>query len=313
MSKIAIRLDGVCGRPVKKAEESRRFFWNVDRNKDRVMDAVSLGFSPCPNDTFIFNALVHGLVDTDIDFHPPLLEDVETLNAWALAGKLDVTKLSFHALGHVLDDYCVLRAGGALGRGCGPLLVSSAPLDLAGGASLKVAIPGKLTTAALLFQMFAPQCTSLVEMRFEKIMEEVAGGEIDAGVIIHEGRFTYGEKGLICLEDLGRWWEETSGRPIPLGCIAAKRSLGRKKIEEIDRAIKQSLVQAYDNPQNCLPYVRRYSQEIEEKVVLDHIGLYVNDYSLDLGSEGMEAVYAFLERGRKAGILPHSDKPITFE
>ncbi len=274
------------------------------------MDAVSLGFSPCPNDTFIFHALVHGLVNTDILFHPPLLEDVETLNSRAMNGELDVTKLSFHALGYVLDDYCLLRAGSALGRGCGPLLISSGPVDLSRGSSLKIAIPGKYTTASLLFRMFAPQCTSLIEMRFEQIMEEVAVGSVDAGVIIHESRFTYMKKGLRCLQDLGQWWEEISECAIPLGCIAAKRSLGMKKIEQINQAIKQSLVQAYEHPGKSLPYIRQHSQEIDEKVVQEHIGLYVNTYSLDLGDEGLQAVETFLARGRQAGILPQSKTPL---
>jgi len=275
------------------------------------MDAITLGFSPCPNDTYIFHALIHGLVATEIRFAAPLLEDVETLNAWAMEGQLDVTKLSFHAFGHILDEYCMLRSGSALGRGCGPLLVSREPLDLNRGTALRVAIPGKYTTAALLFRMFAPQCTNLMEMRFDRIMDSVAAGAVDCGVIIHESRFTYGDKGLRCLQDLGAWWEETSGMPIPLGCIAAKRSLGRQKIEEIDAAVRKSLEVASIDPKRCLPYIRSHSQEIEESVVRDHIGLYVNDYSLDLGEEGIGAVEAFLQRGRQAGILPPSNQPLS--
>ena len=275
------------------------------------MNALSLGYSPCPNDTFIFHALVHGLVKSSLTFQQPFLEDVEPLNNWAMQKQLDVTKLSFHALGHVLDEYCVLSAGSALGRGCGPLLVALQPLDIGTGKSFKIAIPGKYTTASLLFQMFAPHCTQLVEMRFEQIMAAITAGEVDAGVIIHESRFTYAEEGLVCLQDLGQWWEETSGQPIPLGCIAARRSLGCDVIGEIDRAIRASLEQAYTDPLRCLPYIRQHSQEIDEKVVQDHIGLYVNDYSMDLGEDGMQAVVSFLQRGREAGILPESDVSIT--
>lgn len=274
------------------------------------MEKLSLGFSPCPNDTYIFHALVHGLVDTAITFADPLLEDVETLNLWAMQAKLDITKLSFHALGHVLDEYCVLNAGSALGRGCGPLLVAAEQVDFEKAEDLRVAIPGKYTTAAMLFQMFAPRCTELVEMRFEQIMASVANKDVDVGVIIHESRFTYAQEGLVCLADLGQWWEETSGLPIPLGCIAAKRNLGDTVIAEVDRAIRTSLEMAYDDPQACLPYIRRYSQEIDEKVVQDHIGLYVNDYSLELGEEGRQAVEVFLERGREAGILPNTTSRI---
>lgn len=269
-----------------------------------MMADLSLGFSPCPNDTFIFHGLVHNLVDTPLNFLPPLLEDVETLNLWAMETRLDVTKLSFHALGHILDDYCVLSAGSALGRGCGPLLVASRSLEIASQENLTIAIPGKYTTASLLFQMFAPRCRNLVEMRFEQIMPAIARGEVDAGVIIHESRFTYTKEGLVCLQDLGEWWEETSGQPIPLGCIAARRELGREVITEVDRAIRSSLEMAYADPQRCLPYIRRYSQEIDEKVVQDHIGLYVNEHSLELGEKGLQAVTTFLQRGREAGILP---------
>ena len=274
------------------------------------MKKISLGFSPCPNDTFIFNALVHSIIETDIIFEKPFLEDVETLNLWSLEGRLDVTKLSFHALGYVLDDYCVLSAGSALGRGCGPLLVAKKSIDLSQGDDLKIAIPGKYTTAAMLFKMFAPQCSNLIEMRFDTIMDNINNGVIDAGVIIHESRFTYLEDGLVCLQDLGEWWEKTSGQPIPLGCIAAKRSLGKKMINSIDEAIRQSLQHAYRFPKECLPYIRKHSQEIDEKVVENHIGLYVNDYSLDLGEEGRQAVEIFLMRGREANILPKSSKSI---
>ncbi len=275
------------------------------------MEPLSLGYSPCPNDTFIFYGLVHGLVDTNLKFLVPELEDVETLNSWAMDTKLDVSKLSFHALGHILDDYCVLSAGSALGRGCGPLLVAARDIDITTQKSLKIAIPGKYTTAALLFQMFAPQCTNIVEMRFEKIMESIVKGDVDAGVIIHESRFTYQQAGLTCIQDLGQWWEETSGQPIPLGCIAAKRNLGESIINEIDDVIRRSLELAYQKPSDCLPYIRKYSQEIDEKVVQDHIGLYVNDFSLNLGDEGLLAVESFLQRGREAGILPSSKQRIT--
>jgi len=274
------------------------------------MKNISLGFSPCPNDTFIFHGLVHGKVESSVNFDEPLLEDVETLNSWALRSKLDVTKLSFHALGHVLDDYCVLAAGSALGRGCGPLLVSQSRLDLSQCEQLKIAIPGRYTTAAMLFRMYAPRCTSLVEMRFDNIIDSVKSGEVDGGVIIHESRFTYENEGLICLQDLGQWWEDSSGQAIPLGCIAARRSLGTDTIKEVERVIRESLKLAYENPRKCLPYVRKYSQEIDEKVVQNHISLYVNNYSIDLGAEGKRAVDVFLQKGRALNILPDNELAI---
>ncbi len=274
------------------------------------MKSVTLGFSPCPNDTFIFHALVHGRVKSGIKFEDPFLEDVETLNSWAIQGRLDVSKLSFHVLGHVLNEYCILQAGSALGRGCGPLLVAKKEIDLAQGAVLKIAIPGKYTTAAMLFQMYAPQCINLVEMRFEQIMESVARGEVDAGVIIHESRFTYAEQGLISLQDLGEWWEHTSGLPIPLGCIAVKRELGAETISRINKAIRQSLEFANANPKISLPYIRQFAQEMDENVMQEHIKLYVNDFSLNLGNEGLQAVTRFLDYGRQAGILPKNNKEL---
>ncbi len=265
----------------------------------------SLGFSPCPNDTFIFYGLVHGrIVPPGVTFAEPLLEDVEKLNLWALAKKLDVTKLSFHALGHVLDEYCLLSAGSALGRGCGPLLVAGSAMSFAQLSEMTIAIPGKLTTAAMLLQMFLPDCHQLVEMRFDRILGAISDGEVDAGVIIHESRFTYGKQGLVCLQDLGLWWEQNTGLPIPLGCIAARRSLGRQKIEAIDRAIKDSVEYSFAHPDECLPYIRSKSQELEQDIVRSHIQLYVNDFSRQLGSEGKGAIQTFMDRGRQAGVLP---------
>jgi len=276
-----------------------------------VNNTLSLGFSPCPNDTFIFYGLVHGKVGCDhLMFAEPLLEDVEQLNRWAVAGSLDVTKLSYHALAHVLDEYCLLRTGGALGRGCGPLLVTR-DVGKRGLSELKrIAIPGKLTTAALLLQMFLPFSCELIEMRFDSIMAAVKSGEVDGGVIIHESRFTYEQEGLCCLQDLGEWWEETTGMPIPLGGIAAKRSLGYEKLKAIEKAIGASVEFAFRHPDDCLSYIQKHSQELEKNVVESHIGLYVNDFSKDLGDEGKAAVELFIEKGRSSGALPEGDKDI---
>jgi 1,4-dihydroxy-6-naphthoate synthase len=274
------------------------------------MKSLSIGYSPCPNDTFIFYALAHRQCDiAGLQFSEPLLEDVETLNDWAMGHRLDVTKISFHVLGHVLDRYCVLHAGSALGRGCGPLLVSACD-RMPSLEKARIAIPGRFTTAAMLFRMYAPRCTDLVEMRFDQIMEAVRAGTVDGGVIIHEGRFTYGQMGLCCRQDLGQWWEETTGHPIPLGCIAARRDLGEDCIARVDRAIRNSIDFARANPAQCLPYIRSHSQELEETVVKSHIDLYVNDFSLDLGMEGEAAVTEFLRRGRQAGILPAGEWPL---
>ncbi len=275
---------------------------------------LTLGYSPCPNDTYIFYALTHGILPVPgLQLATPALEDVETLNSWAVDKKLDITKLSFHALGHVLDEYCVLSAGAALGRGCGPLLVARPGFDVKSLDSASIAIPGKLTTANLLFRMYSPRTSNLIEMRFDEIMQGVAEGAVDAGVIIHESRFTYAEHGLICLQDLGEWWEKTSGHPIPLGCIAARRSLGKERIEQIDRAIHDSIVWADEHPDECLPYIRKYAQEMDQQVMQNHIALYVNTYSKELGGEGMAAIERFLQLGRDAGILPVPQDTITLQ
>ncbi|MBU0944698.1 MAG: 1,4-dihydroxy-6-naphthoate synthase [Proteobacteria bacterium] len=275
---------------------------------------LSIGYSPCPNDTYIFYGLTHGKVLLpDVKLAPPLLEDVETLNRWAMEKKLDITKLSFHALGHVLDEYCVLSAGSALGRGCGPLLVARPGFDPALLAEARVAIPGRLTTAALLFRMYSPASHQLLAMRFDEVMTAVTEGSVDVGVIIHESRFTFAEYGLVCLQDLGQWWEETSGHPIPLGCIAARRSLGKERITSIDQAIYNSILWADKHPEECLPYICEHAQEMDQQVMQSHIGLYVNDYSKELGREGLAAIEAFLRLGREAGILPALATGVTLQ
>ncbi|MCK9173961.1 MAG: 1,4-dihydroxy-6-naphthoate synthase [Desulforhopalus sp.] len=281
------------------------------------MKPLSLGFSPCPNDTFIFHALVHGLVDCPVVLAEPQLADVELLNQQALAGKLDITKLSFNAFGHVMEEYCVLSAGAALGRGCGPLLITSGGHSggIAALAGKKIAIPGRYTTAALLLQMFlsddAAGC-ELVELRFDQIMDAVKRGEVAAGVIIHESRFTYARQGFVCLQDLGEWWERLTGAAIPLGCIAAKRTLGGETIAALERAIAASVRYAFAHPGESLPWIRQYSQELAPEVVQSHIDLYVNSWSADLGTEGMAAIETFLERGRAVGALPPSFQPVDY-
>lgn len=274
----------------------------------------SIGYSPCPNDTFIFYALSHGLIKP-AGWRPAqeVLADVETLNAWALEHRLDITKVSCHALGHVLDRYVLIRSGGALGRGCGPLIVSPRILDPAELAGLTVAIPGEYTTAAMLLRLFAPECRQTVTMRFDAIMPALAAGKVDAGVIIHESRFTYKEQGLQLVRDLGEWWEEVSGCPIPLGGIAVRRSLGPVMIGRVEAAIRESLQWAWANQPKCMGYIRQHAQEMEEGIIREHIGLYVNEFSEDLGPEGCAAVEIFLEKGREAGLLPAFADEVVFQ
>lgn len=271
---------------------------------------LSLGFSPCPNDTFIFHALVHGLVPSPGIGFNPRLEDVETLNRLVLAGALDVSKISYHLLGHVLDDYLLLRSGGALGRGCGPLLVSREPLDPARLKDRPVALPGEYTTAALLLRLFDPTLTNLVYLPFEKIMPAVADGSVVAGVIIHESRFTYQTLGLTKLVDLGQWWEESTGHPIPLGGIVARRTLGRETLLALEEALTQSVRYAFANPGAARGYIRAHSQEMSDTVCDAHISLYVNDFSVNLGAEGEAAVRVLLERAALAGIMKPANRPL---
>lgn len=268
------------------------------------MKRLSLGYSPCPNDTYIFYALVHGLVPLkSLSFASPVLEDVETLNQWALEQRLDVTKLSFHALGHVLDSYTMLAAGAALGRGCGPLLVTRKGEELHPERDL-IAVPGTLTTAVMLLKIFEPRCRNFQVMRFDRIMPALAAGEVAGGVIIHESRFTYQDFGLICVQDLGEWWERETGLPLPLGCIAGRKNLPPALLAEIEAAIRESLVWARKHPHQWLPYVSCHAQEMNSSVLQNHIRLYVNDFSLHIGEEGSAAVAELLRRGRQAGIFP---------
>jgi len=269
--------------------------------------ALSLGYSPCPNDTFIFYALVHGCLDGAPRVHE-VLEDIETLNGMASRRELDVVKVSFHALGHLLSDYCLLHAGGALGQGCGPLVVARDKVcDL---SACRVAIPGRMTTAALLVQLYAPELKDVVELPFHHILEAVRTGDVDAGVIIHESRFTYQALRLQKVVDLGEWWESTTGHPIPLGGIAARRDLGADRIAGIDAALRNSIEYAHAHPEKVRDYVAANAQEMAREVMEAHIALYVNDHTLDYGCDGEAAIADLLTRAVRAGILPDAATPL---
>ncbi|PXF57058.1 MAG: 1,4-dihydroxy-6-naphthoate synthase [Deltaproteobacteria bacterium] len=264
---------------------------------------ITLGLSSCPNDTFIFYALLHNKVPLQYKISP-LMADVEELNQRVLARSIDVSKVSFHVLGHVLDDYMLLRSGSAMGRGCGPLLLARTPLDPHNFERYRIAIPGKYTTAALLLKLFAPGVKELVPMNFALIAQAVAGGEVDGGIIIHETRFTYHDLGLICIQDLGTWWEKKTGFPIPLGGIIAKRSLGIELLQAIDAALGMSIKSAFKDPDAVWDFVMEHAQEMSYEVMRKHIDLYVNQYTLDLGEEGIKAVEFLLEQGQKKGHFP---------
>ncbi len=275
------------------------------------MTALSLGYSPCPNDTFMFSAMIQGRIP-DAPGCREVLEDIETLNTLALKRELDLTKISFHALGHLRDHYVLLRSGGALGRGCGPLVVSRERLQPEQLKDKKIALPGRLTTAALLLRLFDPGQDRLVYLPFDQIMPACRRGEVDAGVIIHESRFTFAEHGLSQVIDLGAWWEEETGHPIPLGGILARRDLGGAMHERLYRSIRSSIEYAYAHPDEVKPYIRRHAQEMDEAVMQQHIDLYVNQYSLQYGEEGEAAIRDLFKRAERAGIVP-SSKHFLFE
>ncbi|HEY5674217.1 MAG TPA: 1,4-dihydroxy-6-naphthoate synthase [Malonomonas sp.] len=277
------------------------------------MRQLTLGYSPCPNDTFIFYALTHGLIPGLPVTFAERLEDVETLNRLALNSELDLTKISYHALGHLRQDYCLLRSGGALGRGCGPLVVSQQATDMQQLRGKKIAIPGQLTTANLLLQLYGEGFENLLILPFHQIMAAIRSGEVAAGVIIHESRFTYQQQGLQAVLDLGQWWEEDSGCPIPLGGILAKRSLGNELIQQLDGALRRSVEYAFANPQQPQAYIKQHSQELADEVIRSHIELYVNDFSIDLGAEGVRAIETLFARAEARGIIPPCDLPLFAE
>lgn len=277
------------------------------------MRQLSLGYSPCPNDTFIFYGLVHGKIPCPEIKFIERLEDVETLNQLALKNRLDLTKISYHAFGYLRKQYALLRSGGALGRGCGPLVIAARKTSMEQLRGKKIAIPGQLTTANLLLQLYSEGYENLLILPFDKIMTAVQHGQADAGVIIHESRFTYQQHGLQQILDLGQWWEKDSGYPIPLGGILAKRSLGTTVIGKIDSALRQSIKYAYAHSQEPQKYIKQYAQELDDNVIRSHIELYVNDFSLDLGDEGIRAVNCLLSRAEARGIIPPCELPLFAE
>ncbi|MFH1297657.1 MAG: 1,4-dihydroxy-6-naphthoate synthase [Bacteroidota bacterium] len=276
---------------------------------------ISLAFSPCPNDTFIFAALVHGWIDREeLDFDHQLT-DVEELNRWAMEEKTDLIKVSFYAWLSLRDRYELLESGSALGFGNGPLLVargrSFAPLAVTmmpealdsspllgrgqGWGNMRVALPGEHTTAHLLFSLAYPQVTRKVFMLFSKIEEAVLSGEVDAGVIIHENRFTYEQKGLIRIMDLGEYWESKTASPIPLGGIVARKGLGTEVVSKLNRIMRRSVQYAMDHPEAVMDFVREHAQEMDEEVMKKHIALYVNRFTLDSGIEGKRAIQTLID------------------
>jgi 1,4-dihydroxy-6-naphthoate synthase len=256
---------------------------------------LTLGFSPCPNDTFIFDAMVNNKIDTKGFSFNTRLEDVETLNKFAMEGKLDITKLSFGVYRKVKDKYDLLNSGSALGRGCGPLLISKRPIAPEDIKNCKVAIPGENTTANLLFSIAFPEAKNKETLIFFDIENAVLDGRVDAGVIIHENRFTYQQRGLLKIIDLGEFWESTTGNPIPLGGIFIKKGLAPEVKQQIDQLIHDSLQYSFSKYPELSSYITEHAQEMDEKVMRQHIDLYVNDFSLDLGETGHAAIARLMQ------------------
>ena len=271
---------------------------------------LTLGFSSCPNDTFIFDAMIHGKVDTEGLEFEPVIADVEELNQRAFAKTLHITKLSFHAFAHLLADYALLDAGSALGKGVGPLLIAREPMDGKAIRNARVAIPGKYTTANFLLSLAYPDLRHKKEMLFSRIEDAILAGQADAGLIIHENRFTYQAKGLVKLEDLGEYWEKTTRMPIPLGGIVVQRSLEQPVQQAVNRVMARSVAYALDNPKDSLSFVRTHAQEMEEAVMYQHIGLYVNDFTRNLGPEGKDAVQRLFDIAMAKGVIPVRDVPV---
>jgi 1,4-dihydroxy-6-naphthoate synthase len=275
---------------------------------------LTLGFSPCPNDTFIFDALVNKKIDTEGFEFDVLLADVETLNEWALQGKLDITKLSFPAFFRSLANYTLLNAGSAIGKGVGPLLISDAKHEITDDEinQASIALPGVNTTANLLFTFAYPEATDKKFMLFSAIEDALVNKEVDLGVIIHENRFTYQQKGLYKVKDLGEYWEEKIELPLPLGGIAINQSVKRNTALKINEIIRKSLEFAFKNYPLIPNYVKEYSQEMSEEVMRQHIDLYVNNYSLDLGEDGRAAIESLHEVFLELNNLESDDEDVLF-
>ena len=265
---------------------------------------LSLGYSTCPNDTFIFYAMVHHKIDTEGLEFSPFLGDVEELNKKAFSKELDITKLSFHAFAYLSESYMILDSGSALGKGNGPLVLSKRKLYPDELKNARIAIPGKNTTANLLFEIAFPEAVNKKEYLFSDIEDAILSGKVDAGLAIHENRFTYKSKGLYKIMDLGEYWEDLSNLPIPLGGIMIRRDFPDEMIKKVNQVMKRSIRFAFENKQEVMPYVRKYAQEMDEAVIMRHIGLYVNDFTRDLGREGKSAIKLMYKIAGEKKLIP---------
>ena len=273
------------------------------------MKKLTIGFSPCPNDTFIFDALIHHKIDTEGLEFEVVMADVEELNQMALGAELSITKLSYHAFFHLLDTYVMMDSGSALGNNCGPLLIKNQ-----GDSNPKIndliAIPGKYTTANFLLNFAYPELINRTEMLFSDIESALKQKQVRAGLIIHENRFTYADRGFEKILDLGEFWEQKTGTPIPLGGIAIRRDVDADIQNKVQRLIRKSLEFAFEQPSESLSFVREHAQEMDSKVMKQHIDLYVNDYSLALGNKGREAIECMYRFMQSQGSISSTNKTL---
>lgn len=294
---------GKAGARLFKSRDARESAVAGAAGKPRAGRHVSLAYSPCPNDTFMFFHIARKRLSPPGVRFATHLRDIETLNRMSLDGVFDVSKVSFHTYLRIRGAYRLLNSGAALGYGCGPVVVSRerrTPNSLAGCA---IAVPGELTTGHLLLRLWMPAADTIRFAKYDRILPLLREGVIDAGVIIHESRFVYEQAGMHLVKDLGRWWEEETGLPIPLGGIVAHRRLGDNLINAIDAAIRTSILQARHAPEDTMPYVRRLAQEVEDDVLRLHIRTFVNEFSMDLGETGRQAVARLETMARKSGIV----------
>ena len=269
---------------------------------------LTLGISTCPNDTFVFDAWINGRIK-DAPSVSCSLKDISELNRIAISVGMDVIKVSFFAYGFIKEKYRLLNAGGALGRGCGPVVVVRPGISDLKSGNIRIALQGELTTANLLFSLYRPEIKNKFFMKFDEIMPAVSNNEVDAGVVIHEGRFTFEDYGLVLLKDLGSWWEDKTGFPVPLGAIVARKTLGEKAIELAELSIRKSLEMAWSSPEIPMPFMRKFAGEMDDNVLRSHVDLYVNDFTFDFGEEGRKAIELLLEMAKERGLFDNVQLP----
>lgn len=266
---------------------------------------LNLGISTCPNDIFVFDAWINGRIKGA----PSVccsLKDISELNRIAMKTGMDIIKVSFFAYGFIKEKYRLLNAGGALGRGCGPVVVVRPGVSDLKSGDIRIALPGELTTANLLFSLYQPEIKNKIYMKFDEIMPAVANNEVDAGVVIHEGRFTFDNYGLLLFEDLGAWWEKKTGFPVPLGAIVARKTLGEEMLASAELSIRESLKMAWADPEAQLPFMRKFAGEMGDSVLRSHVDLYVNNFTYDFGEEGRKAIALLLEMADERGLFVKS-------